>query len=193
MSDHIRTFIGVPIQPTESLRAVLELLSGKRRFVKPVDSDTMHVTIKFIGNMRQELVQPVADILVHYAGRMDAMDLPIRGLDAFPNRSKPSIMWAAFLGAEPVRRFASDLESALLTLGIEPETRPYRPHLTLARLRRTRARDSQGPEIFRRLLTEYKETNFGTAALRHAVLYQSELTESGPIYTSLAQADFRSS
>ena len=77
----------------------------------------------------------------------------------------------------------SDLSAALAELGFAPERRAYKPHVTLARFRGV-----SGGEAIRNAAARFERTDFGVADAAEVVVYASELTPDGPVYTQIAKA-----
>ncbi len=75
-----------------------------------------------------------------------------------------------------------EVESSLETIGFEPEDRPFRPHLTLGRVK-----SSRGKEELIRIVEKYREEEIGTFQVEKIVLFKSDLTPTGPIYTPLRE------
>ncbi len=184
----VRTFIGVPVAPTVELEAVLDELAKMGRTVKPVDAASMHITLKFLGDTPQTDVERLKEIVLEHAAAMPRLTLPLIGLDAFPNRDDPSVVWAAMSGTEPIRNLAEAIEAAVEPLGFARENRSYKPHLTLARVRAGRGGI---PQAGLTLLQEHATTTFGSVSLEEAVLYESKPGLGGPTYEPLATGKFR--
>lgn len=157
------------------------------RGVKTVERDTMHITLKFLGDTAQSRVERVAEIIAARTAHIAARSIPVRGLDAFPDRERPSIIWAALQDADVLTTLASDLDAALEPEGFACEGRSYTPHLTLGRVRAIKGPSrSRIPDGVMQLMSQHAETDFGTIRLGEVVLYESVLSDSGPTYTRLA-------
>jgi 2'-5' RNA ligase len=187
MPDTIRTFIGVPVTVPSRLATVWQELATLGRGVKPVDSDSTHITLKFLGDTSPPQVDRIAAIIAEHANTVTARDTVVRGLNAFPNRQRPAIMWAALEGTADLVTLAGSLETALESEGFAREGRAYTPHLTLARVRAIKAGSrSQIPDGVMELMAQHADTDFGTVRIDKVVLYQSVLSDAGPEYSRLA-------
>lgn len=134
----MRAFVAVfpPLDLREALaRAARELpVAGDVRWVTP---ENVHLTLKFLGEVGEKDLARVAEALGPVSERHDPFEALVSGFGAFPSAGKARILWAGIdEGAERLGALARDVEAALEPLGFAPETRPYRPHLTLARARR---------------------------------------------------------
>lgn len=200
MAAQIRLFIAIPVSQRlltpaaghskldadASLCNVISDLRSFGRGVKVVSTDSMHVTLKFIGDVEQELVPQISAVLHDVAATESAFDMPVIGLGAFPDTKRPSVIWAGLTNTEACARMKTSLEDRLAQFGIAPEERAFRPHLTLARVK---ARPPQ--ELFQ-MLADGPSTRFGREHVRAIELVKSELKPSGPKYTTLMSAPLNS-
>jgi 2'-5' RNA ligase len=95
--------------------------------------EALHITLRFFGDIREDVARDLDAELVGVRGR--AFDLELSGVGAFGEGPDLSVLWAGIADAEPLRRLARTCESAARRVGLKPEPRHYRPHLTLAYLR----------------------------------------------------------
>jgi 2'-5' RNA ligase len=96
--------------------------------------DALHLTLRFFGDIREDLARDLDAELV--AVRGPAFDLQLSGAGAFGEGPDLHVLWAGVAENEPLRRLARACESAARRVGLKPDPRSYRPHLTLAYLRR---------------------------------------------------------
>lgn len=179
----------VAIDPPDSVRAALARLIERGKALAPdarwVRPEAMHLTLAFLGNMPDEVVPRIEAALGEVAPRHRALDLAAGPVGSFGTKAKPRVLWVGLLGAlEELAALRLDVEAALEPLGYEPEERPFRPHLTLARAREMRgdpalatARDALDPQA----------PAFSAAEL---ILYRSEPSAHGSAYTALARLPF---
>jgi 2'-5' RNA ligase len=151
--------------------------SAHLRWVKP---EHVHLTLKFLGNVLPEKIAPVRQAMDRAVVGHAAFTLLARGLGCFPNRSRPRVLW---MGLEPhptLTQLQQRLEAELAPLRFAPEDRPFRPHLTLARM-------PQGlsPTQLGSLLQTYHTHGFGEVAVEQLHLFQSQLQREGAVYTML--------
>jgi len=184
MSDSIRSFIAIKIPGLDPLRRVLKDLSEMGRALKAVDPNNLHVTLKFLGETDVDLVPEILKLVVEEATALAPCELTIAGLGVFPHAQRPSVVWAGLEGAETLSALAADLEAGLELLGFAKESRPFVPHLTLARVK------AKPPESLGGLLSRHAKTPFGTARIEQVELIRSELGPDGSRYTVLGSAKF---
>lgn len=97
--------------------------------------DKLHLTVKFIGERPPEAVDALAAAAARAAARHAPVVLGLANFGAFPNRRRPRVLW---LGVRPDPRLEllhHDVELACAELGLSVEGRPFRPHVTLGRVR----------------------------------------------------------
>lgn len=93
----------------------------------------LHITLRFFGEIREDIARDLdAELL---SVRVAPFDLELSGVGAFGAGPDLSVLWAGLNEGEPLLRLAKACESAARRVGLKPETRHFRPHLTLAYLR----------------------------------------------------------
>jgi 2'-5' RNA ligase len=95
--------------------------------------EALHLTLRFFGDIREDIARDLDAELVAVRGQ--PFDLELNGVGAFGEGPDLSVLWAGVADSEPLRRLAKACEAAARRVGLKPETRNYRPHLTLAYLR----------------------------------------------------------
>jgi len=137
----MRTFVAIEIPEPLKLsldRSVEEIRSGlKDGLIRWVRLESMHLTLKFLGEIELEQVHTIPEILDQVAERFSGFSLEIAGFGCFPNFSRPRVVW---VGIKPeggdLPRLQSELARRLEKIGFEREQRGYHPHLTLGRVRK---------------------------------------------------------
>lgn len=109
-------------------------------------SEAMHITVKFLGAVDTLVVGQVEAVAAAVAARHAGSVLPLLGLGGAPGLRRPRVVWVDCQASPEVARLQADLQEDLSTLGIPRETRPFRPHITLARVDPRRARPT-GPLV----------------------------------------------
>lgn len=184
----VRTFIAIEVP--DAAKESLAALSGRLRmpgvrasWVKPKN---MHLTLRFLGEIDPDRIETLATGLDHaYQGRTP-FDLYIRGAGAFPKPRKPSVIWA---GIEPLEGALAEVqaiaERAARDIGLPPDNKAFRAHLTLARIRD--ARTAQ-PLMVR--LEQERDFDGGEFSVQGVSLFSSQLTPQGSIYQRLREFCF---
>ena len=179
----MRLFVGValPAELAGGLRAKL----NRFRPLAPLrwsKVENLHITTKFIGAWPEEKLEEMRAALRPVAA-CAPFEIEMRGLGWFPNPHQPRIFWIGIRGGEALHALAAATEAASAGLGIASEDRPYRPHLTLARI------DNRGAKadltaLRRAVALEPDESARFTCGAFH--LYLSEPGAGGSVYTKLA-------
>ena len=183
----LRAFIaiGLPGELKAEIGELSSSLSVQIPGVRWVPPENLHLTLKFLGDVDQAIIPDIQAIL----GRMAARHLPITarlgGLEAFPNRRRPRIIWLGVTkGSDHLIDLAEDLSRGLTGLGFDPEKKKFTPHLTLGRVKRGRI--TLEPE------EEDEKTNklldsFGSLNINMLLLLKSTLTSQGAIHQIISQ------
>jgi 2'-5' RNA ligase len=182
----MRVFIAIDID--EQIRRALgdlqnELRSKvdvKKSDVKWVNPDNMHLTLKFLGEIKDQEAVYVCNITKEVAGRHESFELDVETVGHFGGRSARVLWVGTGQNCENLLQLQSDLEQQLASAGWPKEARKFSGHLTLCRVRNSKA----GVKLAQ--MTEgYKDFKLGTIPADSVSVYQSQLTPKGPVYTVL--------
>ncbi len=183
----MRLFVALDI-PSEVRQAIGEMIARLRdvargaRWVRP---EGVHVTLKFIGEISAERAAKIEAALREV--RLGApVDAQFRGVGFFPNERHPRVFWAGIEASSNLAELAKDVDKRLSPLGIEAETREFRPHLTLARFK-----TEDGLARLREEIKKFEPFEFGSMCVSEFYLFQSELGRRGAKYTKLASFPLR--
>ena len=136
----------------------------------------LHVTLKFIGHVDDTAVEKIKAALAPI--KTVPFDVKFTGVGFFPNPNAARVFWAGVDGGDHLPNLASSIDAAMEQLGLPGETKPYHPHLTLART------SSRPLRELKPLLAE-APPQFGTMTAREFFLYQSQPQKGGSKYTKL--------
>ena len=150
---------------------------------------SIHLTLKFLGDMDEQAIDPLLVVVEQAIGSQIAVNVPLERLGAFPRPQSPRVLWVGPLenwdrGAEAKRiaEIHGAIEQACEGLRFLRETKPFSPHLTLARIRvgerQVGAALAKGGVLDRPL-------SVGSLAVESVVLMKSELKSTGSVYTKL--------
>jgi RNA 2',3'-cyclic 3'-phosphodiesterase len=191
----MRLFVALDL-PDEARDAVRELIANLRplcasaRWVRP---EGMHVTLKFIGHVPAEKLDPIRVALAGVPSSA-LVAMHYHGVGFFPNERCPRVVWCGVDASQNLAQLAADIESALEPLGIAPEQRKFVPHLTLARFDfkgpDKRGQSPDGVDKLARHVQEMKPQDFGSARETQFHLYESTLKPSGAEYRKLESIAF---
>ena len=188
----MRCFIAVDID--ENIKARLAEVAGriadqcsiKRRDVKWVKPEIIHLTLKFLGDIPNERSVDVCNAVESACENHNIFEIEIAGIGYFGGRSA-RVIWAGIDGgSEQLGLLAGDIDIQLAEEGFSPEKRKFSGHLTLARVKNFTAGIKLAGICDK---AEFQDFNAGSSCVDSVKVYQSELTQTGPVYTVLA--DYR--
>ena len=158
----------------------------KKSDVKWVNPKNIHLTLKFLGEIKDNDTVEVCNITKEVAGKHRGFELDIESVGYFGGRSA-RVLWVGIgKGRDNLLELQKDLEQQLDLAGWPTEKRQFSGHLTLCRIRNPKA----GVKLAQ--MTEgYKDFKLGTMPADSVPVYQSQLTPSGPIYTVLGNYKMR--
>jgi 2'-5' RNA ligase len=194
----IRAFLAVEL--SQDLRAELVTVQQelKRRIDPEMKRDTriswakpasIHLTIKFLGDIDEQAIDPLLVAVERAIGSQIAVNVPLERLGAFPRPQSPRVLWVGpsetwEKGAEAKRigEIHGAIEQACEGLGFLRETKPFSPHLTLARIKL--GERQVGVALARSGVLD-RPLSLGSLAVESVVLMRSELKPTGSVYTKL--------
>jgi len=184
----IRSFIAIEL-PEEARSGLGKLRNELERveqtFVKWVNTEGIHLTLKFLGSIPSKQVAEVGEAMEGATREISPFHLEISGLGAFPNLKQPRVLWVGISGElDKLLGLQRNIDSALSPLGFTKEERPFMPHLTLARIRE-RASPGERRTFGELVVSTIFEDKYHIAV--DAInLMRSQLTPAGAIYTRLS-------
>jgi RNA 2',3'-cyclic 3'-phosphodiesterase len=174
----MRIFIALDI-PAEIRAGLSEYMESARALAPDARwarVEGLHVTLKFIGHVDDAVVEQIKAALRSI--KAAPFEVKFTGVGFFPNPNAARVFWAGVDGGDALPHLASTIDAAMEKLGLAPETKPYHPHLTLART------SSRPLRELKPLLAE-QPPQFGTMTAREFFLYQSQPQKGGSKYTKL--------
>jgi len=191
----MRIFIGIDLDldVRGRISRFLEGVQGFAPEAKWVRPESLHITLKFIGEQTPEQVEAIAERLRRIEG--SAFEIRCAGYGFFPTAKAPRVFWIRSQAGPELSELAERIDVAVAELGIPREDRPFSPHLTLARAGgrsgSPKWRKGDGPNatfaVLEKRLSAMGELDFGTITAHEFILYQSQLSPKGSKYTKLQQ------
>ena len=182
----MRLFVAVNLKDEER-RKLYKAATSLRNSGMPVhwvEPGALHMTLKFLGEVRPQNVDAVMNAVRAVAGKAVAHDIKLSGFGAFPTIRRPRVLWAGAEAKPELRSLKHDLEWELAALGFERELRAFQPHVTLGR-----ASDESEAGDFRDLEALIAGIRYrGKVQIRQVDLMSSRLTAAGPRYEILGSA-----
>lgn len=148
----------------------------------------LHLTVKFLGEQPEDLAPKLAKAMNEVGGRNRVVDVEIGGIGAFPNFRRPRVVWIGVSPEPKLELLHHDVESACESLGLPLDGKPFRPHLTLARVKPRAAMS----DVLKNLARAAKAVSFTEEVVITSIdLMESELTTVGSRYRLLASSPLR--
>ena len=164
------------------------------RWVLP---ESLHITLKFIGERPAEMIEDIKRVLAGV--EMAPFDLSLEGYGFFPTAKSPRVFWVGIESGLQLLQLAKAVDEMTSALGIPKEQRRFSPHLTLARGGgesrapgwRKGDRSNWNFQLLVEKLSRFAAPEFGTMTAREFFLYQSQLRRGGSRYTKLERFALR--
>lgn len=143
--------------------------------------ENLHLTLAFLGDVPAARIAPLVERLTD--GLRGAPPLAVRavGVGAFPSLARPQVLWIG-IESPDLGAVADAVQSACMAEGLPRDAKPFRPHVTLGRVRARNRRAT--PDLMR--LARDGGREFGRTPVDRVVLYRSRLDASGARHTPLA-------
>jgi len=186
--EQVRSFIAIELP--EGLKVELiqlqgQLKLGEQSWVKWVDSSSIHLTLKFLGNIAVGRINKIIRAMEEAVLGISPFHLEVRELGAFPNFKRVQVAWVGVGGeVDKLVQLQQRIDSNLAPLGFAIETRPFTAHLTLARLRDRASPDER--QRFGQLIAGTRFESAYTIKVDAVSLMKSQLTREGAIYSRLS-------
>ena len=189
----IRAFIAVELP--EGLKKELaeletQLKKNSPPVVKWVDPNSIHITLKFLGEISTESIDEFMLAIEESAQGIQSFQLEVREVGAFPGVDRPQVLWVGVKGAvEKIAQLQKQIEANTEQLGFPRESRAFTPHLTLGRVR-----DEARPNERQRLGKLLADTTFialHNVDVNAINLMKSQLTPNGAIYSCLGSVKLK--
>ncbi len=175
----IRIFIAIKIEDL-ALEKLLEIKNElfKTRELKWEPKEKLHITLKFIGDVDEEVIPNLIARLKKVANNFSPFVLNFYKFGLFKRKGIPSILWAGIEENETLSNLHFEIESILSNIGFVKESRIYKPHLTLIRFGKKIQNDINESNLERNLSDiKFKINGFS--------LFKSELNNSGSVYNEI--------
>lgn len=188
--EQIRCFVAIEIPETIQtlLTSAQEELRKFVRGVSWVKRENIHLTLRFLGDVTPNQISVIKYSIEQVTDTRSPFSMELGGIGAFPNLSRPRIIWAGVkIGADEVVAIAREIDLRLSRRGYERDGKPFRPHLTLARLK---SRTNLKPLID--VFQQYDTISGARMMVKQVRIVQSQLRRGGAVYTPLETCCFNS-
>lgn len=186
----MRTFIAIelPKQIKDVLADLQAHLKQSNADVKWVKPENIHLTLKFLGEIDEDKLVKITEIIERIASQKKQFQIKLSRLGAFPKKGFPRVLWVSVdKGDEETKAIVKELEENIERLGIPKEERPFSSHITIGRIRSPLNKD--------KLLKALNESEdyFAAESIEFDVtgitLFKSALGPGGPVYEALKEVN----
>ncbi|MFA4911737.1 MAG: RNA 2',3'-cyclic phosphodiesterase [Desulfobacteria bacterium] len=179
----IRSFLAIEL-PKEIIGKLSEIqdnLKTSGSQVKWVKPESIHLTLKFFGNIEEKTVDDISQVVKKVTAKIGAFIINVKDIGVFPNMLRPRVIW---VGVESSGRtlniLCKETEDSLKKIGFEPEEREFRAHLTLGRVKSLKDKKQLTEQI-----EKLKGCEVGSFRVENLFLFKSDLRPTGAVYTKL--------
>ncbi|MCD6326882.1 RNA 2',3'-cyclic phosphodiesterase [bacterium] len=184
----IRAFISIEIPHPirEQIALAAEPLKGVKGKMSWCSPNNMHITLKFLGECTRGRLGSISKNLAAIGARHAPFKLTFGGVGVFPGPASPRIIWLGVSdGADHLASLAKDVRASMESIGFKPESRPFRPHITLCRVKYLKSTQELGATI-----KNLPEAKIEPINADHIFLMRSQLRPKGAIYTVIERICF---
>ncbi len=175
----MRTFIGIklPEKIKEDIYEIISHLKESRANVKWVERENLHITLKFVGEINEDLFHKMEEQLKVIS--FNPFEIVLNGCGVFPNYYRPRVLWIGINFKEnTLESLFNKIEDILLPLGINKEERSFKPHLTLGRVKSSKNKEN----LIKRFREDKIKKYHSSFMVENFTLFESVLKKEGPIY-----------
>jgi len=191
--EQVRSFIAIELP--DEVKAGLTQLEARLKlrgqtWVKWVDPNSIHLTLQFLGSITVDKISQITRAMEEATEGISPFHLEVKGLGVFPNLRRVQVVWVGIGGeVDKLGQLQKRIESNLAPLGFTPESRPFTPHLTIARLRNQASLDER--QKFGQVIANTKFETSYAIEVDAVSLMRSQLTREGAIYSQISSAGLK--
>jgi 2'-5' RNA ligase len=176
-ANDVRAFVALEIEARvrEAIGRLVADLRPRSPGARWSRAEGIHLTLRFLGSTSPGQIEGLGPPLAAAAESCPAGEARVGTLGTFPSRGSPRVLWVGLELAPEILELQKACERAAVSVGFPPETRPFQPHLTLARFRQRVRR----PDLPR--------ADLGVTRLERLVLFRSDTRPDGAVHTPIAR------
>ncbi len=174
-----RIFIAIKIDPENDLlriHASLKSVLGSEK-ITWVDPSNIHLTLAFLGDTEEDRIKVAAIMLKQKCSGFGKFEFNLSGAGVFKDFRDPRVIWIGIENSEKLVNLFNAIKTGLDDTGFKTEDRPFRPHITIGRIKFLK-----NPAVTRTEIEKYRETEIQKVAVREVILFESILKPAGPVY-----------
>jgi len=172
----MRAFVAIEVNNKDVLNSIHKIQAELNIKAKPVELHNMHFTVQFLGEVSEDMVRKISDVLNSI--EFSAFSITFGSIGVFPKPNSPRVIWIGVTdGINELEKLAEMIRSKLSDIGFSPDKK-FKPHVTIFRVKNK-------IEDLSSKLEKFSSCSFGKQLISEIKLKKSELTPNGPIYTDL--------
>lgn len=181
-----RVFIAIKTEPGPDLLRMISLLKKTlaSESIRWVEQGNLHLTLTFLGETEEKIIRILCGALDERCKGFGTFSIVLSGTGIFKNYRDPRVVWTGILPSPRLDMINGLVMNTLNDLQIRIEDRPFKPHLTIGRIR-----SLSDNERLKSIIEEYKNTDLQEVAVNEIILYESILLPAGPLYKPLKRFD----
>jgi 2'-5' RNA ligase len=180
----LRCFIAIelPDSVKSSLSRLQDELKKCNADIRWVNPGNVHLTLKFLGNIKEEMLQTIINGIEKVCRSRNPFNLEIKGIGMFPNAKSPRVLWLDVENNSLIMSLQADIEKEMGKAGFKQEERKFKAHLTIGRFR-----SSSGREDIFKAVSAHEKDSFGIINVNSMSLMKSDLNPDGARHTMIAE------
>jgi len=181
-----RIFIAVKVEPEETLSVMISSMKSRldSEKIKWVDSENLHLTLSFLGDTDEKKINLIHEMLRKQCGGSGNFEFIIIGLGVFKSLANPRVIWTGIESSERLLELNRLVVNGLGNIGFVMEDRPFKPHLTIGRIKYL-----QDKTVLKTFVEKYQNKEIQKAKVQELILYESILLPSGAVYKPLYKVE----
>jgi len=182
-----RLFVGIKIEPSDEL---IQLISSLRKnlgetLIKWTEINNLHLTLVFLGDVNCSVIPEIVEKLKINSQNLSSFDVSLIGLGKFSKNKQANVIWAGYKDEGQLAKMAEKIALSMSRLGFERESRPFKAHLTLGRIK---AKCNE--EILNYWIIFYMNKIIQELKINHLILFESVLKTTGTLYKIIERIHF---
>jgi RNA 2',3'-cyclic 3'-phosphodiesterase len=177
-----RTFVAVNVEPHENLLRLISSFKSvlKDDIIKWTNPGNIHITLTFIGDTEEKKIPGICKTLKDISSGFGEFELSIKGAGVFKSYNDPRIIWTGVEQSEKLNDLNKLINSGLRHEGLRHEERPFKPHITLGRIKQLKQVDR-----LRNLAEKYAGSEIQKVTVTEVIFFESILLPTGPLYKQI--------
>ena len=174
-----RIFIAIKIEPENTflrIHSSLKAILGNEK-INWVDPSNIHLTLAFLGDTEEERIKVAAIMLKQKCTGFGEFEFTLEGTGVFKDLRDPRVIWLGINESDKLTRLYEEIKLGLTDTGFQTEDRPFRPHITIGRIKFIKNTDA-----LKAAIEKYRDSEIQKVTVKEVILFESILKPSGPVY-----------